>query len=210
MIHELRSYTFHPGKRSAYLKVAEEVGRPVRGNDYGENLGYWTNEFGTLNQIWHLWRYESLDEREAHRQRLAKNDTWRNEYVAKIRDLVQKREIRFLKPAIDFKLPSTTGNVYELRHYQCKNGDGTYLKHFKAIMPVRSKYSEPICLWQVEAPLPNNIYHMWAYEDLNARAEIRARVAADPEWQKFLEIGSPLLASMESIILLPTNFSPAR
>lgn len=210
MIHELRTYTFHPGKLPEYLKVAEEVGRPVRGNDYGLNLGYWTSDSGPLNQIWHIWQYESFDEREALRQKLAKNEAWRNEYIAKIRDLVEKREIRFLRPAQEFSPPSSRGNIYELRHYQCRSGDGRYLKHLKEIMPVRAKYSQPVGLWQVEAPLPNNVIHMWAYDDMNARTEVQIQVAQDPKWQKFLEIGAPLLASMESIILLPTNFSPAR
>lgn len=210
MIHELRTYTFHPGKLPDYLKLAEEVGRPVRGNDYGVNLGYWTSEIGTLNQIWHVWQYESLDEREAMRRKLARNAAWRSEYIAKIRDLVQMREIRFLHPAIDFKPPTAAGNVYELRHYQCRTGDGSFLRAFEAALPVRAKYSEPVCLWQCEAPLPNNVFHLWAYPDLNARADIRARAAADPEWQDFLKETGPLLARTETMILLPTNFSPAK
>ena len=34
-----------------YLKAAETIGRPARGNNYGINHGYWTAEFGALNQI---------------------------------------------------------------------------------------------------------------------------------------------------------------
>ena len=63
MIYELRTYTFHAGKLPAYLKLQEEVGRPVRGDDYGKCHGYWTAEFGQLNQVWHLWSYASLDDR---------------------------------------------------------------------------------------------------------------------------------------------------
>ncbi len=51
---------------------------------------------------------------------------------------------------------------------------------------------------------------VWAYDDLKARADIRAKVAADPDWQKFLGIGPTLLANMESTILLPTNYSPMK
>lgn len=211
MIHELRTYTFHPGKLPEYLKIAETVGRPIRGNDYGVNRGYWTSEFGTVNQIWHLWEYESLDAREVLRQKLAQNDDWRTKYVANIRGLIQKQEIRFLKPVLDFRPPSTTGNVYELRHYQAQTGKAAeFLKGYLAVMPTREKYSVPVCVWQCEAPFPNNITHMWVYESLDARAEIRAKAAADPEWQKFLGIGPPLLSSMESIVLLPTNYSPLK
>lgn len=211
MIHELRTYTFHPGKLPEYLKLAEEKGRPIRGNDYGVNLGYWTTDIGTLNQIWHLWEYESLDAREALRVKLSKNEAWRNEYTSKIRHLIQKQEIRFLNPATEFKAPSGEGHVYELRHYQTQTGKAPeFLKRFKEIMPVREKYSDLVCLWHCEAPFPNNIMHLWAYDDLKARADIRAKVAADPDWQKFLGVGPTLLANMESIILLPTNYSPLK
>ena len=85
MIYEMRTYTFHPGKLPAYLELARNVGRPVRGQDYGTNHGYWTSEFGALNQIWHLWSYPSLDERaSACRGELAKNERWTKEYSAHV------------------------------------------------------------------------------------------------------------------------------
>jgi hypothetical protein len=55
MIYELRTYTLVPGALPGYLKVAEEVGWPARGQRYGQNLGYWSSQSGLLNQIWHLW-----------------------------------------------------------------------------------------------------------------------------------------------------------
>ena len=74
MIYELRTYTLHPGTLPKYMEAAATIGRPVRGNDYGMNHGYWTSEFGTLNQIWHLWSYDNLDHREELRGKLAKNE----------------------------------------------------------------------------------------------------------------------------------------
>ena len=63
MVYELRTYTLIPGKMPEYLKAAETIGRPARGNNYGVNHGYWTAEFGALNQIWHLWKYDSYEDR---------------------------------------------------------------------------------------------------------------------------------------------------
>ena len=96
MIYELRTYTFHPGKINQYLEVAKNVGRPVRGQDYGINCGYWTSEFGSLNQIWHLWQYESMEERARLRDALSKNERWTKEYMPAIRPLIQRQDIRFL------------------------------------------------------------------------------------------------------------------
>ena len=70
MVYELRCYTLVPGKMPEYLKAAETIGRPARGNNYGVNHGYWTAEFGALNQIWHLWKYDSLNDRERLRGEL--------------------------------------------------------------------------------------------------------------------------------------------
>ena len=211
MIHELRTYTFHGGQLPAYLKIAEEVGRPIRANDYGVNLGYWTSEFGTLNQIWHLWRYEDMAERAALRAKLAQNQAWKNDYVAKIRGLIKKQEICFLNPVVEFKAPTSTGNVYELRHYRVKMGQApAWLERFKAIMPVREKYSPNVCIWSGEAPHPNNVMHMWVYDDLKQRAEARAECAKDPDWRAFLASAAGDLVEMSSIVLMPTNYSPAK
>jgi hypothetical protein len=51
---------------------------------------------------------------------------------------------------------------------------------------------------------------MWHYADLNARMSARAAASADPEWQEFLGKGAGMLAEMQSVILLPTSFSPMR
>jgi hypothetical protein len=208
MIYELRTYTFHNGKVPAYLDLARRIGRPVRGNDFGINHGYWTSEFGQLNQVWHLWSYDSLDERERLRGELAKNERWTKEYGPGVRPLLQRQDIRFLKPVVPLKPPASSGNVYELRMYRTQPGAvGTWAQLFKGILPVREKYSANVGLWTGEAPQPNEVVHLWSYPDLNTRAKVRAEVAGDPDWKKFVAEGGPLLLEMQSVILLPTDFS---
>ena len=116
MVYELRCYTLTPGKMPEYLKAAETIGRPARGQNFGINHGYWTAEFGALNQIWHLWKYDSYEERSRLRGELAKNKAWTEGYVPVIRPLIQRQDLRLMNPVVDI-LPDdgTTGNVYELR-----------------------------------------------------------------------------------------------
>ena len=52
----------------------------------------------------------------------------------------------------------------------------------------------------------NQIVHLWAYTDLNERAERRARLLAEPRWQAYVARMLPLLQSQESKFLLPTPF----
>ena len=96
MIHELRQYTLKLGKLPEYLEYARTIGRPARGNDYGLNHGYWTTEHGPLNQVWHLWSYDSLDERARLRAELQKNKAWTTEYTPRIRPLLERQDIRFI------------------------------------------------------------------------------------------------------------------
>ncbi|MGE0800180.1 MAG: NIPSNAP family protein [Lautropia sp.] len=52
----------------------------------------------------------------------------------------------------------------------------------------------------------NQVVHMWAYQDLNERAERRGQLAADKGWQAYAEKMRPLLITMESKILVPAPF----
>lgn len=211
MIYELRTYSFHQGKMPAYLKLGAEVGRPVRGDHYGICHGYWTAEFGTLNQVWHLWSYDSLDERTRLRGELAKNPRWTNEYVAAVRPLLARQDIRLLNPIYGFTPPTQAGGVYELRMYRTVvGGAAPWATAFRAIMPVREKYSKNVGIWTGEAPQPNEVVHMWNYADVNARFAARAACARDPEWQAFIGANGHYLAEMTSTLLLPTAYSPAQ
>jgi len=211
MIHELRTYTLMPGKQGEYLKLNEQVGRKVRGDKYGKLEGSWTTEFGLLNQFVHLWNYPSLDERDRLRGELSKNDEWTKGYVPQIRPMLQAQENKILSVQLPFKPPVEPGHLYELRWYRTQVGKaGEWLGHFKAIMPVREKYSTNVGVWQTEAGQLNEVVHMWAYRDLNHRASVRGQVMQDPEWQAFLGESSPLLIEMRSVILNAAPASPMK
>jgi hypothetical protein len=210
MIYELRSYTFHPGQLPAYIEHVQKVGRPVRGDDYGKCWGYWTSEFGMLNQAWHLWSYESLDERARMREALSKNERWIREYVPVVQPMLQRQDVRFLNPVVDVQPPSP-GGVYELRIYRMHPGKAMqWAQAFKAIMPVRQKYSKYVGIWTGEAPQPNEVLHMWNYPDLNTRAKVRSEFWPDPQWQAFVTENTPKLLEMQSVLLMPTPFSLLR
>jgi hypothetical protein len=210
MIYELRTYTLVPGSQGQYLKLNAEIGRAVRGDKYGKLEGAWTTEFGTLNQYVHLWSYPSFEERTHLRGELAKNADW-GAYTAQIRPFILAQENKLLSAVLPVQPPADGGHMYELRWYRTQTGKaGEWLNHFKAIMPTREKYSRRVGLWQTEMGQLNEVVHLWAYRDLNDRVATRAKVAQDPEWQAFLGKATPLLAHMQSTILVPTAVSPMR
>ena len=211
MIYELRTYTLFPGKQGEYLKLNAEVGRKIRGDDYGRLAGSWTTEFGTLNQYVHLWEYPGLDERDRLRGELGKNEAWSKAYVPKIRGLMLAQENKILSPQLPLKPPAGGGHLYELRWYRSLPGRiGEWIRHIKDVMPTREKYSKNVGLWQTEMGQLNEAVHLWVYRDLNERAATRANVLQDPEWQAFLGRSAPLLLDMKSVILNPAPSSPMK
>ncbi len=208
MIHELRMYTLKPGKMPEYLEYARTIGRPARGNDYGVNHGYWTTEHGALNQVWHIWSYESLNERARLRAELQKNKAWTTEYTPRILPLLESQDIRFMHPMKPITPPAKEGGIYELRIYRTQVGQARgWAEKYLGIMPVREKYSPNVGLWVGEAPQPNEVLHMWNYADGADRAAKRAALFQDAEWNGFLKSVEGAVVEMQSSILIPTAYS---
>lgn len=211
MLHELRTYTARPGTVPDILKVNEEVGRKARGNDYGVLEGYWFTEIGPLNQVMHLWRYDSFEERARLRAELGKVEDWTKKYVPTLRPLLVNQTTRFLNPTKDLVPPTTEGNFYEFRNYRVKPGTAAgWMKRFLDVMPVREKYSKNVGAWITEGPNPNEVCHLWAYASLEERMATRNGVAQEPAWQEFAAAGREDLVEMHSTMMFPANFSPMK
>jgi len=211
MIYELRTYTLKQGSVPEVVKAASTVSRSVRGDEYGKLEGYWTTEIGPLNQVVHLWSYGDLNERSRLRAELAKNPRWNSEYVPLIRPHLVRQDIRLLNAVRSPLAPAQTPNVYELRCYRARPGGARqWLDLFVGALPVREKYSKIVGLWATEAGQPNEVCHLWAYADLNARTTARAAAAKDPGWREFLKSSTGLLDEMHSTILLPAPHSPLK
>jgi hypothetical protein len=211
MIFELRTYTLKQGSLAEVVKAASTVARDIRKDNYGKLEGYWQTEIGPLNQVLHLWSYQSLNERAQLRAELNKNPRWAAEYVPLIRPNLLRQDIRLLNAVRGPAAPTRTPNVYEFRNYRAKPGGvPQWLKLFTGVLEIREKYSKIVGLWATEAPQVNEVCHIWAYPDLNTRAVVRAEVAKDPGWQEFVKQGTELLEEMHSTVMLPAPHSPLK
>jgi hypothetical protein len=75
MFYELRTYTLQVGKVPEYVKLFEVKGLHVI-TRYLPMAGWFTVDTGELNQIVHIWRYESVDDRTERRRRLYEDKEW--------------------------------------------------------------------------------------------------------------------------------------
>jgi len=211
MIYELRTYTVRQGSLPDVVKAASTVSRDVRGDNYGKLEGYWQTDIGPLNQVMHLWSYTDLNERARLRAELAKNPRWGGEYLPLTRPHVIRQDIRLLNAVVAPVAPSRAPNVYEFRNYRTKPGAvRQWAELMSKVLPAREKYSKIVGLWTTDAGQPNEVCHIWAYSDLNARAAARAASAKDLGWQEFMKSSTGLLDEMHSTIMLPAAHSPLK
>ncbi|MGI9478476.1 MAG: NIPSNAP family protein [Hyphomicrobiaceae bacterium] len=211
MIYEMRTYTTPAGKAPVLANLSAEIAREIRGDDYGKLEGYWVTEVGPLNKCMHLWSYDDLGHREARRGALSQNDRWRNEYLPQALPLILRQDIRLMTAARPLAPPATTGNTYEFRYYRCKVGKAAqFTQLLLEALPGRERFSKNVCVWNTMAGQPNEVCHMWAYDSLDRRAEIRAAALDDPDWQGLLANVHPLIDEMDNMLITPWTQSPLK
>lgn len=93
---EMRRYRLKVGAPEHWVKVYFEKGYEAQRKHLGEPVGYYTTEFGGINEIIHMWRYDTLDERAAKRKALFEDPEWL-EFVKEIAPLVETQENAILR-----------------------------------------------------------------------------------------------------------------
>ena len=95
MIADVRTYNLVPRKMNQYLKLVEQYALPVM-RAHGMVLDrYFISKIGPLNQIVHIWNYESLAELERIRNARDADPKWA-EYLAKTEGFVIGQENKIM------------------------------------------------------------------------------------------------------------------
>lgn len=95
--------------------------------------------------------------------------------------------------------------LYELRTYNLKpNTVPEALKRFADAIETRQTYSRLVGFWHTEIGPLNQLVHLWAYEDLQQRADARAAAIADPSGKWPPKGIYDMIETMESDILRPS------
>lgn len=109
MIVDHRTYAIKPGKLNEYLKAYETEALPLQLKYLGHCVGWYvSNDIGPLNQVVHMWAYQSLADREARRGKLAADPAW-PKFLEKATPFVDSMENKILRQAPWFKLPELKG-----------------------------------------------------------------------------------------------------
>ena len=203
MINEIRTYGIAPGS------LAEVEKRFGEGYEYRKKYSPLTaflhTEIGPLNEIVHIWGYQDLAERARIRAEAAKDPNW----PPKIRDFVRTMRSEIVVP-FDFvpaPQPGRMGPIFELRYYTLKPGMlPDVAKGWGEKLPDRMKLSPVVLAGGVEFGKANGFVHIWAYQSLDQRMQIRDEARKKGVWPP--PGGGDRLLTQETKICLPAAFSP--
>lgn len=97
--------------------------------------------------------------------------------------------------------------IYEMRTYELEIAQvPEFENRFAKKLPHRLEFSTLAGLWHTEIGTLNQVVHIWPYEDLNKRAEIRKKAVEAGSWPPDT---SGVVLSMRSEVLIPAPFMKA-
>jgi len=202
MIIEMRTYTLKPGGLQGFLGAFLE-GLPAR-LQFSELGAFWHSEVGTLNQVIHVWPYESFEARERIGQEARKTGKW----PPKTHEFILTQESKIVVPA-PFSPPlgkKKLGNIYEIRTYTYKPGTlPTVIETWAKLIDERVKFSPLAACWTTAIGPLNQFIHIWPYENGLERERARAAAAKTGNWPPRTR---EHLVKQENMIVVPADFSP--
>ncbi len=206
MIIEVRTYQLKPGSVPEVEKRFAEC-LPAR-EKLSKLTALWHTEIGPLNEITHVWTYDSFEQRMAIRGEAVKSGVWPPPIAEFI--VTMQSEIFLPAPFSPALTPREVGPLFEIRSYSMAPGaiPGT-IERWAAKIDERVKLSPLVGAWYTELGGLNKWVHIWAYKDVAERQRIRAEAVARGIWPP--TGGAPgQLVRQENKLVLPASCSPLR
>ncbi len=206
MIVEIRTYTLQPGT-TAQFEERFGAALPVRAK-VSPLAAFWHTEVGPLNQVIHVWPYETMDERTRLRAEATKLQGW----PPNVREFVvdQKSQIFIPAPFSPKLEPRQLGGIYEIRMYTLKPGAvPNQIERWAGAIGERVKLSPLAFAGHSELGDLNIWCHIWAYKDAADRFAIRDKARKEGIWPpRGGQPGQTLI--QQNMLVVPASFSPLR
>ena len=205
MIIEMRTYQLKP---ASIAQFEERFGAalPTR-QKFSPLAAFWHTEVGPLNQVIHVWPYDTFEQRMQVRAAASAAPGWppaTREFIAE-----QKSELFVPAPFSPALEPRQLGGTYEIRMYTYAAGAiPGVIERWSGKIGERVKLSPLVGAWYSEIGPLNKWVHIWAYQDANHRAQVRAEAVAKGVWPPGSAAG--VLLKQENMLVVPASFSPLR
>ncbi|CAL1586792.1 unnamed protein product [Knipowitschia caucasica] len=117
-LYELRVYDVQPHLYTRFLALTNQ--KIHLRTAHSQLIGYWSVEYGALNQVFHIWRYESYSQRTAVRASLAQDADWTEQYISKAIPMLTKQNNEVGRLLWGLQPPPKEGGVFELQRFHVK------------------------------------------------------------------------------------------
>ena len=206
MIIEVRTYQLKP---ASVAEVERRFGEALPAREKLSKLAaFWHTEVGPLNEITHVWTYDTFEQRSAIRAEAIKSGVW----PPPISDFIVSMQSEAFVPA-PFSpplQPRDVGPLFEIRSYTLAPGAVPgMIERWAARIDERVKLSPLVGAWYSEFGGLNKWVHIWGYKDAAERQRVRADAVARGIWPPG---GGPsgALLKQENKLVMPASFSPLR
>ncbi|XP_069029609.1 protein NipSnap homolog 3A [Embiotoca jacksoni] len=211
--YEFRTYSIRPDQNSAFLKLTNE--KIHLRTAHSELIGYWSVEYGGLNQVFHIWKYDSYAQRAAVRAALAQDPCWMSEYISMAIPMLtsQDNEVVYLIPWSPLQRPPQEGGVFELVSFQmCPGSPALWGDDFQAAVSSHDApgYGKLMGAFHSEVGALNRAHALWWFESADQRAEVRHKAHTDPRVVAAVRSSVVHLDSQNNRLMFPCPFSPMK
>ena len=97
MIVEMRTYKIRPGELQNFIKIYDEEIRERHTKILGNQIGFFYTEIGDINEVVHLYGYESYEDRQARRITLSKQPEFIS-YLNKVKNIIIEMQNKLMIP----------------------------------------------------------------------------------------------------------------
>ncbi|XP_068596244.1 protein NipSnap homolog 3A [Brachionichthys hirsutus] len=212
-LYEFRTYCIHPDQNSAFLNLTNE--KIHLRTAHSELIGYWKVEYGGVNKVIHIWKYDSYAQRASVRAALAQDPSWISEYISAMMPMLvsQDNEVSYLIPWSRLQSPPQDGGVFELVSFQMRpGGPAVWGSDFQAAINAHDApgYGKLVGAFHTEFGTLNRVHALWWFESADRRAELRHEAHNDARVVAAVRNSAAHLESQESRLMYPCPFSPLK
>jgi hypothetical protein len=198
MLYEVRTYRLKPRGVPEFINTFGKAYE--KRQSLSKISAFFHTEIGPLNEVIHIWPYKDGVERD-------KKHSWPPK-VAHLQEHMQS-ELFTPSPMTPVFAKGNKGPIFEWREYQVIPGMiGEVYKNWEKALPKRLEMSELVMAMHTDAGSLNKFVHIWAYESLEHRAEVRAEAAAKGIWPP--KGRKETLQTQANKIVLAAPFSPIK
>jgi len=211
-IYEMHYHDAKPASSEDYIKKYEIYSKEValKTNNKAELVGSFRVEIGNQDQFIHIWRYHDGYKQASSIHKLLRSD----ETLVKLnqdqmKDL-RKRESQFMMSFSfwDHPVPQQHNSFYEMRSYVLK--PGTMIEWANGWSKGITHRDNAVAGFFSQIGQLYTVHHIWRYEDLQVRKDVRENAWRKPGWDECVSITVPNIVYLHSRWMSPNAFSPIR